>query len=114
MVEAAWASAFSPRSAELGLLLLADLLGDGALLLLVLLALEGVSDGGLQVLDELLHVLAELVGLAGRHADGVGPVGLGEVVDVHPVVGSGREMRPARRGSRRWWSALPVPVGPAA
>ena len=90
--------------AQLGLLLLAHLLGDGAALLLVFLALEGLGDGRLQVLDELLHVLAELLALAGRHADGIGLVGLGEVVDVDPVVGSRAGRRPGSSGSRRWWS----------
>ena len=74
---------------ELRLLLLADLLSDDALLLLVLLAFEGMGDGRLQVLDELLHVLAELLGLACRQVDGVRTVRLSEVVDVHPVVGRG-------------------------
>ena len=75
--------------AQLGLLLLAHLLRDGPLLLLVLLALEGLGDGSLKIRDQLLHVLAEGLRLAPGHAYGVRLGGFAEVVDVYPVVGSG-------------------------
>ncbi len=47
-----------------------------------------MSDGRLQVLNQLLHILAELIGLASGQTNGIRAMGLGEVVDVDPVIRS--------------------------
>ena len=99
---------------ELRFLLLADVLGDLAALLLVLLALERLGDGRLQVLDHLLDVAPELAGPARRQADGVRLVGLGEVVDVDPVVRHRQREAASRARKSVMVLSLPVPLGPSA
>ena len=56
---------------------------------MVFIAGEGGGQHGAQVFDKLLHIGAELSGVAGGQVEGVGFVRLVEVEDVTPIVGGG-------------------------
>jgi hypothetical protein len=77
---------------EEALLALLILLDQGVHAALVFLALEGLGDFGLQVFDQVVHLVLEHARLARRQAEGQRAVGVAEVVDVAPVVG-GRHRR---------------------
>ena len=60
---------------------------DGASSLVVLVALERARDLPTRGTDELGHLLRERASSTGGQADRIRPVGLAEVVHVHPVLG---------------------------
>ena len=75
------------------LALAGDLADDLTAALVVLLALEHPRDLPAHRLEERVHVTRERRAAAGRQRDRVRAVRVGEVVDVHPVVGSGLRRR---------------------